>query len=67
MSAPVKVRAPEVEVTVVPEPIVVASVTLREVAPLVSVCAPFVTRVLPTMVELAIVIVEEPVFEVRRL
>ena len=50
VAAPVKVRVPEVEVTVVPEPSVAAPVTVRALAPEFNVPAPRVTRVPPNVV-----------------
>jgi hypothetical protein len=67
VTAPVKVRTPVVEVTVVPEPMVEAPVTVRFVATALSVLAPTVTSVPPTAVVEAMVTVAELNFDTRRL
>lgn len=51
VAAPVKVRAPEVEVTVVPEPNVEAPVTVRLLAEAFNVPAPLVTSVPPIVAD----------------
>ena len=50
VTAPVKVRVPEVEVTVAVPPMVEAPVTVRALAPEFNVPAPRVTRVPPNVV-----------------